>query len=257
MNLRRQQILNRLNREVPEGLPVTGRWLQESIGASRQLVQIYVKNNWLDNPCRGIYVRNISRMTWESTLLSLQKICQLDCYIAGITALQLLGFIQYLQFNNKVCIMLRGSSAPPLWLAKLNLPVIMQYQGRQLFRGSDIGFTEYTLPGFSDKLKISSVPKAFLEILADVTDEDSFFSAYEIFEGMTSLSPNLVHELLAECRNIKVKRLFFLMLEKAGHQWGNKINIKKYDLGSGKRSIIKGGKFNNKYAVTVPSEFHD
>ena len=134
MDLQRQQILNRLVSEVPEGFPVTSGWLKKNIGCSRQLVQIYVKNNWLNNPCRGVYVRNISKMTWQSALLSLQKVCQLDCYPAGATALQLLGFVQYLQFGDELNVTLRGVDAPPLWLSKLQLPASFQYKRRQLFK---------------------------------------------------------------------------------------------------------------------------
>lgn len=257
MDLQKQNILNRLVNEVPEGLPVTGGWLKDQIGSSRQLIQIYVKNNWLDNPCRGVYVRNISNMTWQSALLSLQKVCGLDCHAAGISALQMLGFAQYLLIGEEVNVKMRGSDPPPPWLDKLELSASFQYNGRRLFGRPDIGGTEFSLSGYSEPLIISSVPKAFLEVLSEVTDEYSFNSAYELFEGMTSLNPTAVKELLDECRNVKSLRLFFLMLEKAGHQWGKKLNSGDYYLGTGKRVVVKGGKLNKKYAVTVPEGFND
>jgi hypothetical protein len=152
---------------------------------------------------------------------------------------------------------LRGNDPVPLWLSKLRLSTTFQYKRRQLFKCSSVGFAEYPLHGFSDTLKISGVGRAFLELLADVSDESSFITAYELFEGMTSLKPQLLGELLAECKSVKVKRLFFLMLEKSGHRWGEKLDLNNYSLGSGKRHIVYGGKLNRKYAITVPEGFND
>lgn len=257
MDLQKKNILNRLVNEVPEGLPVTGGWLKEHIGCSKQLVQIYVKNNWLDNPCRGIYVRNLSKMTWQSALLSIQQICSLECRPAGISALQMLGFAQYLPMGNDVNIKLRGNDMPPLWLDRLGLPAEFEYNGRGLFAEPEIGFTEYPVHGYTDSLIISNAPRAFLEVLSEVNDEYSFNSAYEIFEGMTSLNPVHVKELLENCCNYKTLRLFFVMLEKAGHQWGKKLDTGDYYIGKGKRVVVQGGKLNRKYGVTVPEAFND
>jgi hypothetical protein len=257
MALHREKILNRLVTVLPEGLPVTSLWLQENIGSSRQLVQVYVKNNWLDNPCRGVYVRKLSAMTWQSVALSIQQVCKLNCYPAGITALQILGFTQYLQLGATTQVILRGADRPPSWLSKLELLTLFQYQGRQLFADNTVGFTEYPLLGYADSLKISGIERALLELLADVVDESSFTAAYELFEGMTSMRPQIVKQLLADCQNIKVKRLLFLMLDKADHQWGRKLNPSAYDLGSGKRHIVSGGKLNNKFSITVPEGFDD
>ena len=94
-------------------------------------------------------------------------------------------------------------------------------------------------------------------MLADVVDESSFIAAYELFEGMTVLRPNILKQLLSECKNIKTKRLGFLMLNKAGHQWGRKLNIDDYNLGKVKRHIVSGGKLNRQYSMTVPEGFDD
>ena len=257
MDSKRQKILNRLVNEVPEGLPVTASWLRKRIGCSRQLARKYVKNNWLANPARGIYVRNISKMTWLSALLSTQRVCGLDCHPSASTALSLLGFTQYLGFGDKSYVALTGENKPPCWLSKLPLPVSFQYNARHLFKNSDVGLMEHPLPEYPYSLQISSAPRAFLELLFDVSDEDSFNSAYELFEGMTSFNPSHVELLLLECVSVKVKRLFFLMSEKAGHQWGGRLTSTDYNLGSGKRVVVRGGKLNAKYAVTVPEGFND
>ncbi len=257
MSVHKENFLNRLVSDLPEGLPVTGRWLRENIGCSRQLLQMYVKNNWLDNPCRGIYVRKQAAMSFLSALLSIQTVIQRDCQPAGISALRLLGYTQYLSPGKNHHFILRGTASPPKWLANLNLPNTFEYKGRQLFSQNRIGFTEYPLHGFSDTLNISALERAWLELLADVNDESSFTTAYELFEGMTAMNPHLLHTLLSECKNMKVKRVFFLMLERAGHNWRMKLDVNNYDLGRGKRHIITGGRLNRKYEITVPEGFND
>jgi hypothetical protein len=44
------------------------------------------------------------------------------------------------------------------------------------------------------------------------------------------------------------------MAEKAGHAWMKHLNLRKADLGSGKRSLTPGGTYISKYQITVPQE---
>ena len=60
--------------------------------------------------------------------------------------------------------------------------------------------------------------------------------------------------MLEQCRSVKVNRLFLYMAEKAGHNWFQYLDLKKVNLGKGKRSIVKNGVYENKYKITVPKE---
>jgi tRNA-binding EMAP/Myf-like protein len=60
--------------------------------------------------------------------------------------------------------------------------------------------------------------------------------------------------LLENCNSIKVKRLFLFLAESYQHPWLKKINRAKIDLGQGKRVIVKGGKLDSKYQITVTNE---
>lgn len=95
-----------------------------------------------------------------------------------------------------------------------------------------------------------------MELLSEVEDESSFKHAYELLEGLTSLRPQLIAQLLEDCDNIKAKRLFLLMAERSGHQWFKKLKTGHLDLGTGKRMVVRGGRLNGKYGVTVPEEFN-
>ena len=51
---------------------------------------------------------------------------------------------------------------------------------------------------------------------------------------------------------MKVKRLFMYLAENCKHPWAGKVDLSKVDLGKGKRALVKGGRFDAKYQITVP-----
>lgn len=69
---------------------------------------------------------------------------------------------------------------------------------------------------------------------------------------MNNLRPKLVQDLLEICSSIKVKRLFLCLAERIGHEWFHYLDLTKIDLGRGKRSIVKGGRYDSKYQITIP-----
>ncbi len=103
-----------------------------------------------------------------------------------------------------------------------------------------------------DGLLISSPERALLEILTDVPKELSFEHADQLMQGMTNLSPRSLQALLEECKNIKVRRLFFWLADRHKHTWLEKLQLGQIDLGSGKRMLMKGGKLDKKYNITIP-----
>jgi hypothetical protein len=104
-------------------------------------------------------------------------------------------------------------------------------------------------------LEISDPERAILELLVEVPTEISFENAEQILQGMTSLSPNKLNELLLVCDNIRVRRLFLWMAERQNHQWFKKLNLDNISLGTGNRVLVKGGILNKKYKITVPQEY--
>jgi hypothetical protein len=73
-------------------------------------------------------------------------------------------------------------------------------------------------------------------------------------EGLATLRPKLVQQLLEACRSVKVKRLFAALAEAGGHRWFAKLDFTRVDLGQGKRQIVPGGRLHPKYLVTLPAE---
>ena len=85
---------------------------------------------------------------------------------------------------------------------------------------------------------------------------ESFHQVDKLFEGLTNLSPRRVSILLADCRSVKVKRLFFFFAACHGHAWLKRIDRSKVDLGSGKRMLVKGGRLDAATQITVPEDFN-
>ncbi len=71
-------------------------------------------------------------------------------------------------------------------------------------------------------------------------------------EGLKTLRPAVVQELLEKTASIKVKRLFMHFAEKFNHPWLKHLDLEQVDFGKGKRVIAKGGQFDSKYNISVP-----
>ena len=104
-------------------------------------------------------------------------------------------------------------------------------------------------------LVMSMPERAYLELLDELPKKETFHMADVIMEGLVNLSPRRLQSLLENCNNIKVKRLFFFFAERHQHKWFAHIKSKNIDLGKGKRMLVKGGKLDTKYQITVPEEF--
>jgi hypothetical protein len=71
---------------------------------------------------------------------------------------------------------------------------------------------------------------------------------------INSLSPNRLSKLLADCKSIKVKRLFFFFADRHNPAWRKRLNSEEFDLGSGDRMLAKGGRLDPTYRITVPED---
>jgi hypothetical protein len=63
-----------------------------------------------------------------------------------------------------------------------------------------------------------------------------------------------LQRLLAGCHSVKVKRLFFYFADRHSHAWLKRLDRKAVDLGEGKRMLVRGGKLDKTYQITVPGD---
>jgi hypothetical protein len=105
-------------------------------------------------------------------------------------------------------------------------------------------------------LTLSSPERAILELLDELPHRESFHQVDMLMEGLSTLSPRRLQKLLADCRSVKVKRLFFFFADRHPHAWLKRIDKEAVDLGKGKRMLVKNGKLDRAYQITVPEDFH-
>ena len=261
MDLQNSNKLNRLLDLLPEGVAVPAHWLTER-GYSRQLVRKYVQSNWLMSLGRGVYARPQTPVNWKGLLLGMQHFSGLAFHVGGISALNLQGYAHYLPLGNDNMgggnvIHLWGLGKVPAWVKTPAISATLQFHTIRLFDASvsDVGLESVPSGARDLQLRVAAPERAIMEVLYDVRDDaHSFTHALELFEGLTSLRPKRVNTLLQHCRSIKVKRLFLFMADECSYPWVKRLEKDLLDLGSGKRVIVKAGKLDKRYQITVPRE---
>lgn len=256
MSLQNKTLLSNLYEILPEGVVAPSTWLEEK-GYSRQLVYKYVQSHWLEKLARGAYVRPSSLLEWQGVVLGLQELLHLPLHIGGLTALNLQGYAHYLPLGGENKIHLYGSKKLPSWVNSINLYQEFILNNKSLF-GVDVkelGFKQSATKIRDWTLNVSAPERAIFEVLYHVENEGiSFQHANELFEGLTTLRPKLVNSLLQSCKSDKAVRLFLFLADYNQHAWCKK--LEQDDLvGKGKMQIVKGGRFNKRYRITVPESF--
>lgn len=248
---------------LPEGGIATRTWLMNN-GLERHAIDNLIKSDQLGILVPGVYSRPDGSPTWQGVMYFFQKAMGLNLTIGGLTALDLLGLSHYLPLGVQKKIHVYGTDKLPSWTNRVDTGADFQWHSEWDLLGkrrpaSNIDkdplepFTHsYSWKEGQSELIISSPERALLEILAGVPNETSVEHADQLIQGMTSLSPRALQALPQQCENIKVRRLFFWLADRYRHPWLEKLNPEKIDLGSGKRMLVKGGRLDKKYNITVP-----
>ncbi len=266
-----QTKLNWLQHNLPDGLVVDAAWL-EAKGYSSGLRSKYVSNGWLDAIVRGVYRRPSAPLVptgkealrWEAVVISLHTLLEKPFAVGGRTALEIQGFGHYLSVVGPREVHLYGAVTPPGWLHKLKLQsqfVVHKSQRLFLAHALDAQVRTKALPeGLTRQpwgkgewpLIVSTPERAILELLHEVPSRETFHQASVLMEGLRNLSPRRLHRLLVDCRSVKVKRLFLWFAERHQHSWLKSLDRNGIYLGKGKRMLVRGGKLDAKYNITVP-----
>jgi len=252
MSLEKELKLKQLYQLLPESVVAPSSWFMAN-GYSSQLVYKYVKNGWLTKLGNGAYIRPASILEWQGAVLGLQKLAELPFHVGGLSALNILGYAHYLPIGKEKTFALYGEKVPPAWIRQMESPSFTLYK-KPLF--GDLGLKKQSTSIRDWQITISSPERAILELLYLVDDKGITFKfTSEIFESLTTLSPRLLNELLQNCNNRKVKRLFLFFANYYNFPWAKHIS-KELDLGAGKLQIVKDGNYNKTYMITVPKEFN-
>jgi len=246
--------LNQLLKKWPKGTVATGSWLQEH-GVYRQLARRYAESGWIHPLGCGAFLRAEDDVDWFGGLYALQTQLRLRVYAGGSTALSLQGLGYHLPMGNKAAVSLFSERRErlPAWFTRYEWGVRIHHHSPRLFESSGpAGFTDVQHGAFS--LRISAPERAILEVLHLATTNDAYMHAVELMSGLGTLRPQVLQALLEGCRSVKVKRLFLWAAESAGHEWFKRIETERLDLGKGKRSVFRNGRYDPKYRITVPKQ---
>ena len=254
MGLQKEDKLNLLLRELPEGVAAPSAWLTAQ-GLPRQWVRKYVLSGRLISLGHGVFARPSSPVHWEGVVLGLQRLAEAPFHVGGVSALNRLGFAHYLPLGGEPEVHVWGNARVPSWVAAVKLPERLVFHTRRLFAegAQDLGLTTFPTSTRDWTIRISSAERAMMEVLSLVDETAASFShASELFGGLTVLRPEVVSGLLTACHSIKVKRLFLYFADYYNHPWVKKIDRSSIDLGSGKRLVVRGGRLDKTYQITVP-----
>lgn len=246
--------LNHFMVSTPPGVVLTTEWL-ENLGISPKLAWWYLRSGLLERLGMKAYKRAGDTITWMGAVAALQSQLKLPMHIGGKTALQLLGRAHFLPIHGikQVSLFALPQTRVPRWLENnqnwsVRFSVIKTSLFQDYARSEDV--LERSIDGIN--LQLSSPERAVMEMIYLVPKHQTYEEAAIIMENLGQLRPAVVQSLLERCLSIKVKRLFLYLGEKYKHSWFEKLDLSKIDLGSGKRVIAEGGKYDSKYMISAP-----
>jgi hypothetical protein len=248
--------INTLLQSMPSGAVMLSSWLKDQ-GYSFDLQKRYRKSGWLESVGTGAMIRAGDGVGYEGGLYALQAQAGSSVHVGGRSALSLLGKAHYLELAQSKVILFGGARENlPAWFRDHDWAMEISYYATS-FLPPDMGLTNVEFKTFS--IKVSGAPRALMECLYLALDHQDLLECYELMEGLNNLRPDQVQKLLEACTSVKVKRLFMVLAEKAGHGWVSYLDLGKVDFGSGKRSVVSNGSYNAKYQITLPRELgeHD
>ncbi|HQU46573.1 MAG TPA: type IV toxin-antitoxin system AbiEi family antitoxin [Pirellulales bacterium] len=224
-------------------------WLEKS-GISRDLQKRYRRSGWLESVGAGAFKRAGDDVGWQGGLYALQAQAGLPLHAGAMTALGMQGLAHYFRLGEQTVFLFSPPRTPlPAWFRRHDWQVQIRHAPTSILPGG-LGLTDHEERTFS--IKISAPERAMLECLYLAPAEADLAECFQVMEGLVNLRPRVVQQLLAVCTSVKSKRLFLYLAEKAGHHWLRRVDPSRLDLGTGSRSLVKGGAYVSKYQLVVP-----
>ena len=254
MSIKTDKKLKSLLEQWPSGVVATSSWFKE-LSISGQLAQRYSKSGWIESLGRGAYKKTNDEITWYGGLVSLQQQLLLNVHLGGATALSIKGSSHYVRLGKeKIFVFSPLHQKLPKWFLNYDWGNPIEHV-KTSFLPEGLAVKKHE---FGDmRIETSSTERAILECLYLSPESFDLLECYQIMEGLTTLRPKVVQELLSECSSIRVKRLFLYMADKAGLPILKHLKLDKINLGKGDRVIVQNGVYNSKYKISLPRELVD
>lgn len=247
MSVQKRDILNKMLRQWPSSGLQTATSLRAQ-GISSALLHHYVQRQWLEQVERGVYRRPGDAPGWQAALHTVQREMSLPVHAGGLTALALQGYWHYI-------------GERPLFLygpSRTRLPAWFEGAASREVRFTPTNFLDaapqeslHSITTEGVVISLSTPERAALEMLYHVPGQVGFGESLEIVGGLASLRVELMQSLLERCSSVKVKRLFLYCARESAHSWYSFLDRTRIDLGSGNRELVKGGKLDKEFLMTV------
>lgn len=227
-------------------------WLKKN-GYSDQLVSKYRQSGWLTSLAKGVMYRTGDELSAYAALACYDNQLNKKLRIAAHSALEIYGFNHYVPMGKPILMVAYSKQSIPDWM------------GSDFFDRSIKPFeTNMFVKTYTNKVSVegiellaSSPEQAFMECLLLSPERYNYMDLFYIMEQLTSLRAEVVQALLETIKNIRVKRIFLYMAEKAGHYWFDMLDMEKINIGTSKLQLVENGVYNSKYKITVPKELND
>lgn len=251
MSLENSSKIQKVLQSWPAGTVNTSVWFS-GLGVSAQLLKKYTANNWLQSLAKGAYIKMGDQVSWQGGLYAMQSQSKLHVHAGALTALSLQGYAHYVRFGAETVFLFSPQKTSlPAWFRNHDWGQAVHHTKTAILP-PDLALTDFQVGQFS--IKIATPERAFLECLHLSPETVDLVECYQVMEGLTTLRPKVLQSLLEQCGSIKVKRLFLYMATKASHDWIKRLDSTKFDLGTGARTIGKGGVYVSQFELTIPEE---
>jgi len=245
--------LNQLLQKKNTGGLYFSAWLKDN-GYSDQLLKSYRDSGWLKALSKGVMFRTGDTLRSLAVLESYNSQLGKRYHIAAHSALELAGFNHYVPMGKPILMVGHSKQEPvPNWIKSVDLDYSLKFFSTETFSNPQLTLFNADYPHV-----LASVPEqAFLECLLLAPKQYTYIDLYYIMEQLTTLRAEYVQGLLENTDNLKVKRMFLYMAEKAGHCWFESLNPDKIELGSAKHQLVENGVYIPKYKITIPKELYE
>ena len=243
--------INKLLTKWPKGAIGTSSWMEAS-GIGPDLRKAYKESGWIKAIASGAYTRFDDGPDWQGALFAMQAQLHIPIHAAALTAIEMKGRAHFIPQADKhpIYLFAKRDATIPKWKNALPDAERLRIVKTEIFANVDeVGLSKFSCGDFS--IIISALERAMMEFLYLVPKVHSTEHARKIMESLTTLRPQVVQELLENCKSVKIKRLFLALAEEVDHRWLTHLDKEKLDLGSGKRTIDPGGTYNSKYQITI------
>jgi len=253
MSIEKSNKLNRLLQDFyPGKLYFSGNLKQH--GYSNQLLKQYRNSRWLTALSNGVMYRTGDKLLSFPALASYNQQMGKSFHVAAHSALELKGFNHYVPMGKPVLMIGHPKQQTiPDWMKENTFDMTLKFFSTETF--SKLQLSTSVVGGLN--LLVSTPEQAFLECLLLAPKQYTYMDLYYIMEQVTTLRPEILQDLLEHTENIKVKRMFLYMAEKAGHYWYDLLDVTKIEIGTAKHQLVENGVYVPEYKITVPKELYE